>query len=441
MATVEDRDRLLSSNNAVSASSSSSSSSSITELDLALKSDSNFRHTTEALHAKGSSTIRHVTVTCHGSFFMWRWSSSPRTAEEERQIREFFQALGSLVNLQSLSFVAASFGNPVTVPTELLVETLQRSIRLERLRVHGLCLNLDKDAAQRGKTLESLELALLQDSKLSEISFFNSFFGSQWLTASTISSRQQHPQLAFERLLSVCTTRLPQLEQLCIRHRRHRVREYPGTRLSKSVIQQVAASHSLRQLELFNFKLFDEHWEALAEGIWLAGTYSRLHELSISCKSFGLRACRAVADILTTSTSLQSLYLEPDKGTYSCGKHLNAECTNVLANGLLESNSSLQSFTLQGMPVVSLEAFVKMIQVNLTLETLDVTGYQSNSLLEQDLETHLKLNQVGRYALVHDESRTASRAQWANAIIAVEGNVHCLFYLLSANPSLCNPFS
>ena len=140
MASVADRDRLISSTCTCTCACSKTSlfvkndSSRVEELQLDVRSDSNFRDSTEALQAPGSSSVRHVTVNCYGSFYsLW----NTLTQEEDHDIKAFFRAIGSL-SLESLSFVAGSYGSPVLFPAELLAEALKHSTNLERLKVHGL---------------------------------------------------------------------------------------------------------------------------------------------------------------------------------------------------------------------------------------------------------------------------------------------------------------
>jgi hypothetical protein len=431
MASVVDRVRLFSVGTSTEENdgTNASSSASLEELQLSLRADSNFRHSTEALLAPGSISVRHVTVTCYGSFFMARWNT--HTQEEESDIYGFFRAIGSLPNLESLSFLAGSFGSPVTLPTELLVATLRCSTNLERLKVHGLFLKLDEDPTLRDNVLYNLTSAfqLHTHRRLSEVSFVRSFFGPEQL-----EGRRASPNgFAFERLVAVWTT-LPNMENLEIHHRKHMMVGFAGTRLSSVAIRKVAASRTLRQLELFNFMLYEDHLEALAEGLVNTG-HSRLRELSFSCKSFGVRACRAVSKILSKNTSLQSLHMQPDKGFW---KQLNSDLTNMLASSLA-CNSSLKSLVLEDINVVSLEPLVQTMRINYSLVELVMTGFQSNPLLEQDLRTQLKLNEVGRRSLLSEPPNSpSSRSLWVDAIIDVEGDVHCIFYLLSANPTLCN---
>jgi hypothetical protein len=68
-----------------------------------------------------------------------------------------------------------------------------------------------------------------------------------------------------------------------------------------------------------------------------------------------------------------------------------------------------------------------------------VTATESDVLLEREIRTQEKLNQVGRRRLLAEPLNSpSSRSLWVNALIDVKGDLHCIFYLLSENPSLFN---
>ena len=101
------------------------------------------------------------------------------------------------------------------------------------------------------------------------------------------------------------------------------------------------------------------------------------------------------------------------------------------------------SFALDRILVDSLHPFLQAAKQNYRLETLRVRSSSSeeNSKWQQlELETMTQLNQIGYYQLLHpsDTACGVSKRQWVDALARARKNMHCIFYLLSANPSLCD---
>lgn len=213
---------------------------------------------------------------------------------------------------------------------------------------------------------------------------------------------------------------------------------------------------------------------------------SHLQELSLSCMNLRLRGCQAIKRIIKSAPSLHTLYLEAPARRYPV-PCLDKVATAILAQALTPINnhsnsndatttntppppSQLQSFTLKGMHVDNLTVFVEMMQVNYVLETLKITTaatttddddrnrqLTTKSLEEVELQCLARLNSAGRYQLMHPrhgggdidchggvssagEGATILRNhvdQWVDALVQVRADFRCVFYLLSANPSLC----
>lgn len=405
MASIEDRDRLL-----------DNSKGDVTiDILLTLEAGSNFRHSTEALVA--SQTVQHVTIEVH-STFQSRWQNE----SEIEDILAFFRAIGCLPKLKSLMILARSFGIPVKLPALLLTEALQHARMLERFKIHGIVLQIDS-------IQEELDFAAAFENhpSLLEISFVRSLFQGSLLVESEIGEANAIYHAPFREFFAALAT-IPRLESLGIHYREKDSGAEPSTtRLSSTVLSNFSQISKLMQLEVFNCELNDDHLEALAEHF---ASFDSLQELSLSCQKFGLRSCQAIAQMLSLPSPLAQLYLEPKKGSLVADAHL-------IADALADNQESmLLSFVLEGPLVVGLESFVKMMRVNYRLETLTIKTVMPSHWHQLELDYLLKLNEIGRYKLFHNTP--TPRSMWMEAIAASEADIHCLFYLLSANPSLCS---
>lgn len=291
--------------------------SSMANLNLLLQSDSNIVQTTKSLlihsidYGTRDSRVSDVTVTIHDSFIERRWRHSEH--ENDRQdIEDFFQAIGSLPNLKSLSFYAGSYGNPPEMPVPLIVEALRGSRkRLQRLKIHGVSMFLGNSTSRIAINLSDLVETLRHHPALQEVSIVRSFFGM----AEGEDERQEEYYIrtgilgmAYEGLFQACST-IQNLECLGVHHRRTgNFVSVLNNPLNPSTLCQFRNLQRLRQLEVFNFKIEEEHLEQFAmefepenNGHDGGMGFPNLQELSLSCTSFGKQACIAIAKIINSA--------------------------------------------------------------------------------------------------------------------------------------------
>lgn len=403
MATISDRDRLLSHGDPV------------TDLSLTLEADSNILHSTEALLVGNS--VKFVTLSVNKSF-------SRRWQLERENILAFFAAIGKLPELESLRILAVSFGVAVELPATTLVETLKNSKKLVRLRVHGMKIRLNTIQDRH-----DLATTFRNHPCLSEVTFIRSLFEG---TAETEDGEEENQ--VFPELFAVMAT-LPQLETLGIQYRRPAEHDNTPRPIRSKRPSNFLADFSqvpkLAQLELLNCEITDEHLQGLADSF---PSFGNLQELSLSCHNFGLKTCQAIAQILATQSPLQNIFLEPKTGCPIA----DASSTDLIADALANNpDSMLQVFVLEGPLVTSMKAFVKMLRVHYRLKVLTINAVMPSVWDQLEISYLLKLNEIGRYALFHETP--SPRRPWVEAIIKAQTDIHCLFYLLSANPSLCQP--
>lgn len=109
----------------------------------------------------------------------------------------------------------------------------------------------------------------------------------------------------------------------------------------------------------------------------------------------------------------------------------------------LTENRRLKSLTVSPGGLDSAHrAFASLVtEKNLTLEHLSYysTYDGADEKVNEEIEYYLKLNRLGRKDVLGNPD--ATRAQWVEKLIALNGDVGALFYFLSMNPALCNAFA
>jgi hypothetical protein len=412
MASISDRERLFRNHE------------DFVSLAVELASDSNFAHSEEALRA--NKTVQEVAVTVHQSF-RCRWEEED--GEDQEDVVRFFAALGNLSKLRSLRFVSAHYFGETYFFLKLLTETLKAAKYLELLSLHGLILVGSSPLAQDWNDWEGHTLAKVIQfhPSLKEIKLVRSCF------------KHTSPDALFKTLLASSMT-----QKLQVLHFQ------PSTTIDRlpTIFPSCFAGSCLKELTILNCGCDYDHLQRLADNF---SSFQHLEELSLSLQGLNNKGCQAIAQILTTNSNGRLRALDLSIVDKKRNIVLDQSCASLIANAL-EKNSTVKRFLLSGacFPSTNLNDFVQMLRVNCVLEVFQVQLEQdlqySNHLtdLAVEIEYMLVLNRVGRHQLLHhyhdNQEESARKQDWVDALGRVEGNLNCIYYLLAANPSLCQEY-
>jgi hypothetical protein len=238
-------------------------------------------------------------------------------------------------------------------------------------------------------------------------------------------------------------SRLPQLSSL-------KLEAFDYGRLGKLdpiALESLFHSPSLLLSNFEGFEFLEEHMLAIA------GALSYPATSPTNLKSLGLDGCqvltsnttiKSLASMLRTNQILETLELcmRVGSGEHEIDKSGTLNLEDIAA--ALEINSSLRVLGLKisssSSPTISdetLPSFVRMLRSNYSLEVLRLWPFCKEYRSKIDL--FLKLNKIGRGNLMRQQ-RTATKKQWVAQLSyeKVRDDLDCVYYFLSANPSLCN---
>lgn len=392
-------------------------------------------------------------------------------------------------------------GVPIDWITEALRSINQRGSLLERLYIRRLQLFYDTKLTRPRQHkihkisppqlfLEDFMDALRYHPSLIEVKICQSCFRQNDANATDSDVESNDVVFPTQQLCTTLVT-IKSLQSIEIDHKllqqklsrqdAQRARSIAAATITGSTLADlVSNTQNLQQLDLNNLEIYDQHLERLAQR--LISTPPRntscsqgLQELKLTCRHLGLRGCQAIGLILREASSASSRSLASSLQNVNVRIHpsdikptasLDIPSTNALASGLTPVNDStttlvrrrpcLKYFSLDGGNVNNMKAFEMMMRVNCVLEMLHVTTIESSQMKwdKRELQCLLKLNAAGRYQLLHPELNSAYHSKdarpvngqtqqlqqslWVEAMARVKGDLECLFYLISANPSLCH---
>ena len=207
------------------------------------------------------------------------------------------------------------------------------------------------------------------------------------------------------------------------------------------------ANHSLEKVNLASNAIGDEGAQLVAE-LLEQGSSSpqseanvsscRLKHLDLSRAQLTDNGCSRLAQALTVNATLLSLNVAYNQ--------LTNRSYVAFGEALRTSNRTLVSLNLQvdrrKIDSSGCQALLRMVEDNYVLETvstlLGARGYdptKSKSGYAYYIRLFLRLNHAGRQKLLEQRG---TKADWIHAMAAVQDSLHAIYYLLSANPSLCN---
>lgn len=188
----------------------------------------------------------------------------------------------------------------------------------------------------------------------------------------------------------------------------------------------IAESQTLKLLDLFGNNVDNYHVILIAQALEKNST---LETLVLPCptEDLSMESCAAISQTLQVNKTLVTL---------------NLPRSNLTDDGLLYITQGLTvNATLKKIEVgvsknlgdKGMEALQAMLEKNYQLERLVLSSVEKS--IKDKVEYYMRLNEVGRGSLLRDGK--ATREQWVEMLVAVAGDLDCLFYFLTMNPSLC----
>jgi hypothetical protein len=188
----------------------------------------------------------------------------------------------------------------------------------------------------------------------------------------------------------------------------------------------VMCSNNLKLLDLFGNNILNDHIILFALALL---KNKSLQTLVLPCPAddLSVESCAAIAKAIQVNSTLARLTLPR-----SC---LSDEGLTYIAQGLTV-NTTLKKIEVgvsKDLGDKGMEALTSMLENNYELERLVVSN--SEKSVKDKVEYYLRLNEVGRGALLRDGK--ATREQWVEMLIACTEDLDCLFYFITMNPALC----
>jgi Ran GTPase-activating protein (RanGAP) involved in mRNA processing and transport len=205
---------------------------------------------------------------------------------------------------------------------------------------------------------------------------------------------------------------------------------------------------SLEHLNLAQNQLRDQGVVMIAGALQ---TNTTLKSLTLAETQMTAVSCSILAASLLQNSTLERLNIADnrvrDEGSISIAAVLKQNTTltglNLFGNQITEAgvvpmvealneNSTLEKVNLASNPSLGdavYEALERMIESNYTLKHL----WLPTRLLGSTIPSYLKLNKIGRKQLMQEMHNAQS---WVDAIEACANDVHCLYFLVRANPAV-----
>jgi hypothetical protein len=197
-----------------------------------------------------------------------------------------------------------------------------------------------------------------------------------------------------------------------------------GDQGCKVIAAALPTNTTLKALTLAESTISDAACVDIANALALN---TNLIRLNLSDNKISDTGCQALARALESNTTLERLTL--------FGNKVGNIGVQALAGALQGGNSTLRQLNLAGNERIigekPYDALAAMLHENMTLEGLWVPPADD----ESKIKFYLKLNRVGRRDLLRNANQVRL---WANAFSSCADDLNCLFYLLRANPAVCD---
>lgn len=185
---------------------------------------------------------------------------------------------------------------------------------------------------------------------------------------------------------------------------------------------------NLRVLDLFGNVVTNDHVALLCESL---EKNTSLETLVLPCPSDDLTvdSCKAISRVLQVNRTLVTLNLPRS--------NLDEEGLSHIAQGLTV-NTTLKKIEVgvkKDLGSDGERALTQMLEKNYELERLVLSSAEKS--IKDKVEYYMRLNEVGRGALLRNHHGKATREQWVEMLISVTEDLDCLFYFLTTNPALC----
>lgn len=377
------------------------------------------------------------------------------TDEEQKQLlREVVQSLPKLRRIEIVSFARTlPFGSrlpirnwSVSVLTDLLenVPSIE-SVRLVCLRMMGTYSQFQQlgNAIRKLTALERFCLDKVSVGRLPNAPVVSDLNQGCWL-GPVVSGLASLEHLQHLRILGAYDFEHMGLAAV-------NGQEHTGPVLQNEVLQELCKSSSLRSLCLIHFNLNDDNVFHLAEQLQ---TNTSLKELDIDC-TLGTASSLAIYQLLERNATLEDLNLcvrsaEETTSTMEEVTKAEEEVNIRLAQGV--GRSGLLNFALFRGKVnpKSVDAFKSMIVHQSSLKSLTLYSGDDdiNEAFASDptISFYCKLNKFGRRRLLSDDPPGVANTlpffppelTLVDTLGRLSDDLSCLFYLLSAKPSICN---
>lgn len=395
---------------------------------------------------------------------------------EQTTVEAFLSAIGSLTSLFELEIWSGR------VPLAALARALRHASNLGRLGLGFVslydttnCNGLYRHNSLRSLYLSDFRFVNQQDANLD--SFLGSLASCPNLAHVEIfANRHDVVPWSFTALGSLSSA--PSLQSLTLRRLELELTHVAAMEFSTLnvldfnenalgddgclvVTQAIQRANTVKELTLRSNRLTSRGCEPIVN---LLLTCNQVERLNLACNDLQDEGACALAVLVRQSNSLKHLELARcgisdvgctqiaeavvfNSSLLNLGLSFNhmTDTSYVAFAQALSHNITLKSINLQtnrnNITYRGCDALLEMLKENFTLEHLSTmlssdsfTTYQT--LTGGQIRTWLRLNQGGRRKfLLHEAS--ATRADWIDAIRNVQDDLSAVFYLLNANPLIC----
>ncbi|CAB9524606.1 expressed unknown protein [Seminavis robusta] len=320
----------------------------------------------------------------------------------------FLERIGySLKRLRKLEFYPGT-GNYNVVPITTLGAALRLATKLEVLYVYHLELSGDnQDFRMFAKNLQRCQ-------SLKEVCFIDCQISSSDTEQPT---NPQENTYLFDPIAHVLGS-LPSLQVAAIWAN-------DLGQLTPQSLEKICGSSSIERLMILGFEVDDQQASVIFQAL---ARNQRLRRLNLSCH-LGAQACRRLSQMLQNNTTLEKIKLDVEN-TVKSRKDM------VEIAGGLALNPTLNYFRLAGQCSIGRKEVVEKAFESALERNLSLTAFTllDSGIHTPKMEFFLKLNRSDRRSLQQRESM--ERGPWIKALAASGGDIDCIFYFLSANPSL-----
>ena len=196
--------------------------------------------------------------------------------------------------------------------------------------------------------------------------------------------------------------------------------------LSTKALVSICGSTTVERLMMLGFDVLDQQASTIFGALH---DNRRLKRLNLSCH-LGPLGCKHLSSMLQKNCCLEKLKIEVDNSMAS------AESLVEVARGL-SMNQSLDYFRLSGACCLDMNP-TKLAFENTLERNVYLTAFSVFTIHTPKFELYLKLNRAGRRVWLKDGA-ASERDSCFKALIASNGDIDSIFYILSTNPAICMP--